>query len=35
MIVKYLYESLIDLRYNINTKEFPENKNPKKSSERC
>ena len=30
MIVKYLNESLIDLRNSINSKEFPENKNPKR-----
>ena len=30
MVVKYLNESLIGLRNNINIKEIPENKNPKK-----
>ena len=30
MIVKYLNESLIDLKNSINSKEIPENKNPKK-----
>ena len=30
MIVKYLNESLIDLRNSINSREIPENKNPKK-----
>ena len=30
MIVKYLNESLIDLRNNINIKKLPENENPKK-----
>ena len=30
MIVKYLNESLIELRNNINMKKIPENENPKK-----
>ena len=30
MIVKYLNESLIELRNNINMKKIPENGNPKK-----
>ena len=34
MIVKYLHESLIDLRNNINIK-IPENENPKKNSQYC
>ena len=32
MIVKYLNESLIELRNNINMKKIPENENPKKQS---
>ena len=34
MFVKYLDESLIDLRNSINSKEIPENKN-KKNSQCC
>ena len=31
MIVKYLDESLIDLRNSVNSKEIPANENPKKT----
>ena len=35
MIVKYLDESLIDLRNSVNSTEIPANENPKKNIQYC